>query len=91
MIYSEGYFDVGWSSGTINDITLHTSQIAVATLSCGPMNPLDCAEDGSGLGIVSASLMPLSGPLAGTPYFDSTTGYGERPNPPILTAPSVLR
>jgi hypothetical protein len=82
VIYSDGYFDVGWSSGTINDITLHTSQIAVATLNCGPMNPLDCAEDGSGLGIVSASLMPLSGPLVGTPYFDSTTGYGERPNPP---------
>jgi len=82
IIYSDGYFDVGWSSGTINDITLHTSQIAVATLNCGPMNPIDCAQDGSGLGIVSASLMPLSGPVMGTPYFDLATGYGERPNPP---------
>jgi hypothetical protein len=81
VIYS-GYFDVGWSSGPINDVTLHASQIAVPTLNCGPMNPIDCAQDGSGLGIVSASLMPLSGPGVGTPYFDPTTGYGQRPNPP---------
>jgi hypothetical protein len=82
VIYSDGYFDVGWSTGPINDITLHASQIAVATLNCGPMNPIDCAPDGSGLGIVSASLMPLSGPMAGTPYYDDVNGYGERPNPP---------
>ncbi len=82
VIYNNGYFDVGWSTGTIPDITLHTSQIAVATLNCGPMNPIDCAQDGSGLGIVSASLMPLSGPAVGMPYFDQAMGYGERPNPP---------
>lgn len=82
VIYSGGYFDVGWSSGPINNVTLHASPIAVPTLNCGPMNPIDCAEDGSGLGILSASLMPFSGPGTGTPYFDPTTGYGERPNPP---------
>jgi hypothetical protein len=82
VIYSAGNFDVGWSSGPINDVTLHASQIAVATLNCGPMVPIDCAQDGSGLGIVSASLMPLSGPGTGTPYFNAATGYGQRPNPP---------
>jgi hypothetical protein len=82
VIYSDGYFDAGWGPGPLGNVILHASQIAVTSPACGPMNTIDCAADGSGLGIVSASLMPLSGPAAGTPYYDPTTGYGERVNPP---------
>jgi hypothetical protein len=82
LIYSDGLFDVAWNSGPIGDVTLHASQIAIATPNCSSMPSIDCGQSGAGLGIVSASLMPLSGPGAGTPYFDPTTGYGERVNPP---------
>ncbi|HEX8989732.1 MAG TPA: hypothetical protein VF816_17370 [Rhodocyclaceae bacterium] len=82
VIYGNGYFDVAWNSGPIADVTLHASQSAVATWSCGPMPEVDCGQLGAGVGIVSASLMPLSGPAAGTPYYDAASGYGRRVNPP---------
>lgn len=81
-IYSEGFFDVRWNAGIIPNVTLHATQNAVSTFACDPMTGVDCTELGAGVGIASVGLLPLSGPAMGTPYYDPTTGYGRRPNPP---------
>ena len=76
VIYSEGYFDVRWNSGSIPDVTLEASEIAQASVSCeAPEVP--CAEPQ----IVLAGLMPLHNPDP-APYHDAATGYARRPNRP---------
>ena len=84
-IYSEGFFDVRWNAGAIPDVSLHASQIAVATSACDPMPEPDCSELGAGLGIASAGFMPLSPvapPATGNDYYDPASGYARRPNRP---------
>lgn len=89
-IYTEGFFDVRWNAGAIPDVTLHTSEIAIATLTCNPMPDPNCDELGNGLGIASAGFMPLV-PIspaapAGNDYFDPIHGYARRLNRPHLDA-----
>ena len=89
-IYSEGYFDVRWNAGAIPGVTLHASEIAVATLTCNPMPNPECDELGNGLGIASVGFMPLK-PVAptaplGNDYFDPLEGYARRLNRPHLNA-----
>jgi len=77
VIYSEGYFDVRWDATSIPPVTLHASQIAVASLTCDTPN-VSC--DGGQPGIQFAGMMPLT---AG--YHDNTnitTVYALRPNRP---------
>jgi hypothetical protein len=83
-IYSDGYFDVGWHTGPLSDITLHASPIARASTTCDVPPVGDCGEPE----ILFAGLM-----LARAPYIDMATGYGDRPNPPHADAvvrPSVF-
>jgi hypothetical protein len=78
-IYSDGYFQVGWKSGPISDVTLYASQIARinSTGTCQVPPVGDCEEPE----ILFAGLMP-----ARDPYIDTTAnptrGFGLRPNPP---------
>ena len=78
-IYDEGYFDIRWNSGSIPDVTLEASQIAVAGLSCDvPLIP--CTDTPE---IVMAGFMPLRNLLApADPYHDAGSGYARRPNRP---------
>ncbi len=77
-IYSEGYFDVRWNSGSIPDITLEASQIALSTISCDNP-PVGCEEPQ----IVLAGKMPLHNlPGPADPYHNQTTGYARRTNRP---------
>lgn len=76
-IYSEGFFDVRWNAGDISPVTLHASQIAVASPLCGSMPDIDCAETGQGAGIKGVSLMQVN-----PGYIDPATGYAIRPNRP---------
>jgi len=77
-IYSEGYFDVRWDAGSIPDVTLEASQIALAGVACdGPEVP--CAEPQ----IVLAGKMPLHNlPGPADPYIDQVSGYARRVNRP---------
>ncbi len=74
-IYSENYFDVRWNSGSIPDITLEASSIAVASpvSTCGGPD-INCDV----LGVVTAGLIPVGNPA----YVDPATGYAIRPNQP---------
>lgn len=78
-IYSEGYFDVRWNSGSIPDVKLHASPIAIAGSICdGP--PVVCGNTPQ---IQFAGLMPLVNlPAPAAPYFDAAPGYAKRPNRP---------
>jgi hypothetical protein len=78
VIYSESFFDVRWDSGSIPDVTLEASQIALAGLTCdSPEVP--CQEPM----IVLAGKMPLHNlPAPADPYHDNTTGYARRTNRP---------
>src|SRR5579864_4092746 len=83
-IYANGYFQVGWQSGPLSDVTLHASAIARINPSCRVPPVGDCEEPT----ILFAGLMP-----ARAPYIDMTTGLGVRPNPPHTDAvirPSVF-
>lgn len=78
-IYSDGYFQVGWKSGPLSDVTLHASQIArinsTGTCQVPPVGECEFPE------ILFAGLMP-----ARAPYIDTTAGpnrgFGVRANPP---------
>jgi hypothetical protein len=78
-IYSDGYFQVGWQSGPLSDVTLHASQIARinSTGTCQVPPVGDCEQPE----ILFAGLLP-----ARTPYIDTTAnptrGFGLRANPP---------
>jgi len=76
-IYSDGYFDVGWHTGPLSDITLHASPMARPSTICDIPPVGDCGEPE----ILFAGLMP-----ARAPYIDMATGYGDRPNPPHADA-----
>ncbi len=86
-IYGEGFFDVRWNAGAIPPVTLHASEIAVASPLCGTVPDITCQETGAGAGIKGVSLMQL-----GAAYVDGTTGYAVRPNRPhadgLLHVPS---
>ncbi len=76
-IYSDGYFQVGWKSGPLSDVILHSSQIARINGRCEVPPVGECEEPE----ILFAGLMP-----ARDPYIDTTAGpnrgFGLRPNPP---------
>jgi hypothetical protein len=74
MIYSEGYFDVRWGSGSISDITLVASSIAKESKLCdAPVVPC-----GTVPALLYAGFMPLDLPA----YYDASAGYTVRPNRP---------
>jgi hypothetical protein len=78
-IYSEGYFDVRWNAGSIPNVTLLASPIAIAGRSCG--EPV--VRCGNAPEIQFAGLHPLSNlPAPAAPYFNAATGYANRPNRP---------
>ncbi len=81
-IYSEGFFDVRWNAGDIPPVTLHASQIAVASPLCGQLPDIGCQETGAGAGIKGVSLMQLEPPAVGDAYVDASTGFAVRPNRP---------
>jgi len=70
VIYSEGFFDVRWNSGSMSDVVLEADASALSSPNCdGPeIDPSDCSSPT----IVTAGLMPLQGP-----HFDTTTGYAK--------------
>src|SRR5258708_311818 len=76
-IYSDGYFQVGWKSGPLSDVILHSSQIERINVRCEVPPVGECEEPE----ILFAGLMP-----ARDPYIDTTAGpnrrFGLRPNPP---------
>ncbi|MFO0875116.1 MAG: hypothetical protein U0575_14245 [Phycisphaerales bacterium] len=78
-IYNEGYFDVRWNAGSIPDVKLQASPIAVSGKICdGPI-----VRCGNAPEIQFAGLMPLSNlPAPAAPYFDALAGYAKRPNRP---------
>ena len=82
-IYSEGYFDVGWQSGPISDVTIYASPIARINGNCEVPPPGDCTDDPQ---ILFAGLMPVADPG----YIDTsntpTRGFGLRLNPPHADA-----
>lgn len=75
-IFSDGWFQVGWQSGPLSDVTLHASQIALINRACH-IPPVDCETPM----IQFVGLMP-----AESPYIDTsnnpTRGFAVRPNPP---------
>lgn len=80
-IYSEGFFDVRWNSGSIPNVTLHANELAVSVPNCDPPpNVGTCATPG----LVMVGQMPLINPTgAGTfPYINSVNGYAVRPSRP---------
>ena len=74
VIYSEGFFDVRWNSGSIPDVTLEASALAVATANCGPVVDIACANVAS---IEAAGYLDLE-----PAYHDDVHGYGLRVNRP---------
>lgn len=88
VIYSEGFFDVRWNAGTIPDVTLEASSIAVAGVSCDAPD-IVC---GNVPAVTFAGLMPVIDPAApATPYHDAVTGYAKRPNRPRNSGLDPLR
>lgn len=77
VIYSEGFFDVRWNSGSIADVTLEASALAVATQHCGPVVEIPCGNVAS---IETAGYLDLE-----PAYHDDTDGYGLRVNRPTAT------
>lgn len=77
LIYSEGFFDVRWGSGSIPDVTLEASGNAVASLQCGPVQEIPCGNVPS---IESAGYLDLE-----APYHDDASGYCVRVNRPSPT------
>lgn len=73
-IYSEGFFDVRWNTGSIPDVTLEASANAVATPFCGPEKVVPCGNVPS---IEAAGYLDLE-----PGYHDDATGYGLRVNRP---------
>jgi hypothetical protein len=86
-IYSQGYFGVGWQSGSISDVTIYASSIArVNTTGTCITPPVDDCKDTPQ--ILFAGLMPVNEPgYIDTSAFPSPTrGFGLRPNPPHTDA-----
>ena len=74
-IYSEGFFDVRWNSGSIPFLTLQASSIARSSPICdGPTIPC-----GNQPAIVTVGLMPLA-----ATHHDNGTGHATRVNRPRL-------
>ncbi|MFE4106303.1 hypothetical protein [Almyronema epifaneia] len=79
VIYAESFFDVRWNSGSLPDVKLVASQIALAGVACDAP-PVACQDVAS---ITSVGLMPVVNPASPTdPYHDAVSGYGRRPNRP---------
>ena len=86
-IYSEGFGDVRWDSGSIPDVKIIASPVAIASPvpADSPMCE-DVAVPCETPAIVLAGLYPLHNLPAAAPYLDNATGYAQRPNPPHATA-----
>ena len=71
-IYQDGYFQIGWESGPLDNVTLHAGCNARVVTNCQapPVQGCDQAE------IQFVGLMPVT-----SSYIDSN-GYGWRMNPP---------
>ena len=87
-IYTDGWFQVGWKSGPLDDVILHASPFARINGTC-EVPPIGQCEQPE---ILFAGLMP-----ARAPYIDTsngaTRGFGLRVNPPHtdgLVRPSVF-
>lgn len=78
VIYSEGLFDVRWDAGSIGDVVLHASQIAITSPSCNVPDVGPCGEQA----ILFASNYPLQVPTDASEYHDANTGYALQPNRP---------
>ncbi len=76
-IYSDGYFQVGWKSGPLSDVILHSSQIARINGQCEVPPVGDCEQPE----ILFAGLMPARAPYIDTSV-NPTRGFALRPNPP---------
>jgi len=77
VIYSEGFFDVRWDSGSIPNVVLEASADALATANCGPVVEIPC---GNAPSIETAGYLDLE-----PAYHDDVAGYGLRVNRPSPT------
>ncbi|HMN95906.1 MAG TPA: hypothetical protein PKC43_10010 [Phycisphaerales bacterium] len=78
-IYGEGYFQVRWDAGSIPDVTLQASPLAIPGVAC-EVPTVTCGQVPT---LQFAGLMPLANPPApAPPYFDQVSGYARRPNRP---------
>ncbi|MCX6360464.1 MAG: hypothetical protein NT029_11680 [Armatimonadetes bacterium] len=90
-IYSEGFGDVRWDSGSIPDVKIIASPVAIASPlpadspMCGDVE-VPCKTPA----IVLAGLYPLHNLPSAAPYIDNGTGYAQRPNPPHPTADPAI-
>lgn len=73
-IYSEGYFDVRWDSGSLPFVTLQASSLAKESSFC-QVPSIPC---GTTPALIMAGLMPLNNDT----YFNALSGYAVRPNRP---------
>jgi len=76
-IYSDGWFQIGWKSGPINDVTLHASPIARINGTCEAPPVGDCEQPE----ITFAGLMPATSAYIDTTN-DANRGTSVRVNPP---------
>jgi hypothetical protein len=65
-IYGEHFFDVRWNAGAIPNVILHASSSAIASLTCGQLEPIGCEE----LGIRVVGEYPLVNPGGVDRYFE---------------------
>jgi hypothetical protein len=75
-IYSEGYFQVRWNAGTLPNVKLVASPIAISIPECGEIIDIPC---GNVPEIVRAGRMPVRGDAT---MYDPVAGYAVRPNRP---------
>ena len=79
VIYSGGLFDIPWTTGSISNVTLQASQIALSVTNCNTPN-VAC---GNVPALEYVGLMPLVNPPSpAAPYVDPVAGFATRPNPP---------
>jgi hypothetical protein len=78
-IYRDGYFQIGWESGPLDDVTLHAAPNARVVTSC-LVPPVQGCDQGE---IQFAGLMPVT-----SNYIDAN-GYGWRMNPPHADGATV--
>jgi hypothetical protein len=75
-IYSEGYFQVRWDAGSLPDVKLVASPVAISVPECGEIIHVPC---GNVPEIVRAGRMPVRGDVT---MYDPVAGYAVRPNRP---------
>jgi hypothetical protein len=75
-IYSEGYFQVRWDAGSLPDVKLVASPVAISVPDCEGYEAIPC---GNVPEIVRAGRMPVRGDVT---MYDPVAGYAVRPNRP---------